>query len=162
MTLTIISLAIFLIYLVGIIHFFGIPYSISDTYYLLERRSKNLEWIFTAMCWTVTGFLIPDWFDITSDKLQFTVFFSCAGLLFVGTAPQFKLPLTKTVHYSAAAICCTFSQIWVIFSGMWYLSFISFAIFLTIAYKYKRWMFWIEIAAFTATYAGVLIKYIMQ
>lgn len=118
--------------------------------------------MFTAMCWTVTGFLIPDWFDITSDKLQFTVFFSCAGLLFVGTAPQFKLPLTKTVHYSAAAICCTFSQIWVIFSGMWYLSFISFAIFLTIAYKYKRWMFWIEIAAFTATYAGVLIKYIMQ
>lgn len=156
-TLIIISLVIFLAYVVGTCLYFGIPASISDTYYKLEKRKKGLGWLFTAMCWLVGGLLLPALLEITPEGYQFTAFLACAGLLFVGAAPQFKVSSTGAVHYGSAAVCVVFSQIWVILSGLWWVSLICFVACLYPAYKDKKWMFWIEIVAIVAVYVTILI-----
>lgn len=172
MTLIIISLVIFLAYIAGTCLYFGVPASISDTYYKLERRHKGLGWLFTAMCWLVGGLLLPALLDITPESYQFTAFLACAGLLFVGAAPQFKLSLTGVVHYGSAAICVVFSQIWVGLTVWWVLLpiWITFAGFIVygafrysnffrdeIYFKETRPMYWCEIAAVVAVYVTILI-----
>lgn len=169
--LVIIALVVFLIYLVGIVFVFGIPASISDTYYLLEEKRKGLGWLFTAMCWVVGGLLMPTLIDMTPGAYQFTAFFACAGLIFVGTAPQFKLSLAGSVHYGSAGVCVVFSQLWTALTRWWillpvWLSYIAYMI-ITVKrqnegvfwYKFRKTkpMFWIEIASFLATFLAIFI-----
>ena len=170
MVLVIIALCVFLAYLVGIICAFGIPASISDTYYLLEKKRKGLGWLFTAMCWSVSGLLLPALLDMTPDSYQFTAFLSCAGLLFVGAAPQFKLQLTGAVHYSSAGVCVVFSQLWTALTRWWVLLpvWLSYFAYTVIAvkrqkegvlwYKFRKTkpMFWVEIASFMAMFLAIL------
>lgn len=59
MNLIIISIAIFMLYIICVVCLFNIPWSISNTYYLLEERRKGLGWLFTAFCYGVGGFLLP-------------------------------------------------------------------------------------------------------
>lgn len=172
MCLVIIALVVFLAYLVGIICVFGVPASISDTYYLLEKKHKGLGWLFTAMCWLVGGLLLPALLDMTPDHYQFTAFLSCAGLIFVGAAPQFKLQLTGTVHYSSAGVCVVFSQLWTALTRWWVLLpvWLSYIACTAIAVKRQKegvfWyrfrktkpMFWIEIASFAATFLAIFLK----
>lgn len=129
MNLIFASIAIFLLYIGSMVFMFGIPWSISNTYYLLEGKRKGLGWLFTAFCYGVGGFLLPGWLNVTPEGYQFTCFLSAAGLAFVGTAAQFKESLTNTVHYTAAVIWCLFSQIWCFAAGFWWLSLLSFAFF---------------------------------
>lgn len=155
--MNLISIVVFVLYISSVVLMFGVPWSISNTYYLLEAKRKGLGWLFTVFCWGVGGFLLPGWLDITPGNYQFACFFSVAGLAFVGAAAQFKESLTSTVHYMAAVVCCLFSQIWCIVTGFWLVSLLSFVFFLSVAgfSKRKNWMFWIEIAAITATYISV-------
>ncbi|MFR0993170.1 MAG: hypothetical protein ACLSGQ_00940 [Parabacteroides distasonis] len=129
MNLIFASIAIFLLYIGSMVFMFGVPWSISNTYYLLEEKRKGLGWLFTVFCYGVDGFLLPGWLNVTPEGYQFTCFLSAAGLAFVGTAAQFKERLTNTVHYTAAIICCLFSQIWCFAAGFWWLSLLSFAFF---------------------------------
>lgn len=168
-TLLLISLLIFIAYNVFVISYFGIPYSISDTYYKLKGKS----WVFTAMCWGVVGTLLPALLDMTPDSYKFTAFLACAGLLFVGSAPQFKLSLTGGVHYASAAICVIFSQLWVALTLWWILLpvWIIFASYIlygmirhsdfssgNVYFKESKPMFWCEIAAIGATYISMFLK----
>lgn len=150
MTLVIISFIIFAAYLAVVIKMFGLPASISETYYLLENRRKGTGWLFTAMCWGVVGTLLPAWLDMTPDSYQFTAFLAAAGLLFVGAAPQFKLSLTGWVHYVSAALCCASAILWCIFAGYWFVPLATFLAGEGLALRYGKSMFWIEIAAFVA------------
>lgn len=129
MNLIFASIAIFLLYIGSMVFMFGVPWSISNTYYLLEEKRKGLGWLFTVFCYGVGVFLLPGWLNVTPEGYQFTCFLSAAGLAFVGTAAQFKESLTNAVHYTAAVICCLFSQIWCFAAGFWWLSLLSFAFF---------------------------------
>lgn len=171
-SLIIISLIIFLVYMTGMYLYFGIPYSISDTYYKLENRKKGAGWLFSAMCILVGGLLLPALLNMTPDSYQFTAFLACAGLIFVGAAPQFKLPLTNTVHYGSAAVCCIFSQIWVGLTCWWLLlpvwgAFLTYIIIHMARHKegaiWDRFvsakpMFWCEVAAVGATYLAIAFR----
>lgn len=177
-TLIIISLVIFLAYLAGMYMYFGIPYSISDTFYKLEARKKGAGWLFSAMCVSVGGLLLPALLDITPESYQFTAFLACAGLIFVGAAPQFKVSLTGAVHYGSAAVCVIFSQLWVgltcwlVLLPIWsaYLIYTGIAIARqkegVFVYKFieTKPMFWVEIAALSATYSAlaILINRLLQ
>lgn len=172
MTLIVVSLVIFLVYVAGTCLYFGVPASISDTYYKLERRRKRLGWLFTAMCWLVGGLLLPALLDITPESYQFTAFLAFAGLIFVGAAPQFKLSLTGAVHYGAAAVCVVFSQIWVGLAAWWvllpvWIGFIGYILYEMFRYSEfsngyvyfldGKPMFWIEIVAMVATYLAIFL-----
>lgn len=170
-TLVVISLVIFLAYMAGTYKYFGIPYSISDTYYKLEKRKKGLGWLFTAMCWGVGGLLLPALLDLTPETYQFTAFLACSGLLFIGAAPQFKLPLTNAVHYGSAAVCVIASQVWVGLACWWvlipiWISFIVYILYGMIRYSdffrgniyflQSKPMFWAEVAALSTTYLAII------
>lgn len=151
---------IFIAYNTITIKMFGVPESISGTYYLLEERRKSYGWFFTLFC-LGTGFtLLPPWLDMTPESYQFSSFLTVAGLLFVGAAAQFKDVFTAKVHYSAAVICCVFSQVWCICAGYWWVSLISFTI--TMGYSLirdsKKWMFWLEMAAAGAMYVSIFLS----
>lgn len=157
MILAVVSLVIFLAYLVGMYIYFGIPASLSDTYYKLEKRRKGAGWFFTAMCWGISFPLLPYLLDVTPAGYQFTAFLACAGLMFVGAAPQFKLSLTGPVHYVSAALCCAAAVLWCILSRYWFIPLGAFLIFGWVALRYGKPMFWIEMAAFTSMYLTIFL-----
>lgn len=171
-TLVIISLVIFLAYLLMTYARFGIPYSISDTYYKLENRKKGAGWLFSAMCAAVGGLLLPALLEMTPGGYRFAAFLACAGLIFVGAAPQFKLSLTGPVHYGSAAVCVAFSQIWAGLMCWWVLIPVWLAYIICTVVRMSKhitgnmWsdfvetkpMFWAEIAAIGTTYLVIALK----
>ena len=156
MILTIISLLILTAYIAYAVIFCGIPSSLSDTYYQLEKHGRK-KWLFQIPMILTAFLLLPAWLECSSENIQFLAFLSCGGLLFVGAAPCFKLELDGKVHYASASVCGLSAVLWVILSGMWYIPLITFTIAVYLMIKYKNWMFWIECAAFLSTYIAVLL-----
>lgn len=156
MILTLISLALitaYIVYAVKVIK--TAPWSISDTYYQLQKRARP-AWLFQIAMIVPAMLLLPAWLEQSPEKYQFLAFLSCAGLMFVGVAPCFKLELEGKVHYAATAICGLSAVAWVYLMGMWYVPVVLFTIALLMMIKYKKWMFWVEVAAFASTYVAVI------
>ena len=153
------SVTAFALYIALSIHWFGIPESISDTYYRLESRKEGSGWVFTIWTWVILFTLIPVWMDVSTENTQFLVFLSCAGLGFVGAAPQFKVANHSKVHFAGAGICALSAVLWAVFSGLWFIPLITLPASLCFVYRWKKqWLFWLEMAAFTSTYLSVFIK----
>lgn len=158
MLLVIISLlllAAYIAYAVSVIR--GIPSSVSDTYYQLEKRGKRKELFQLAMI-IPAMLLLPAWLECSGENIQFLAFLSCGGLMFVGAAPLFKLELEGKVHYSAAAVCGVSAVLWVCLSGMWYIPLAVMPVVAGMGIRFRKWVFWIECAAFAVTYLAVMMS----
>lgn len=151
------SLLVTVIYITYVVFLFGVPKSISDTYYKLENRKKGTGILFTMWTWTAGLPLLVAWLNLSESSHQPFAFFACGALMFVGAAAQFKQSLTEMVHYVSAAICVASALTWVVLVGYWYIPTITFAICIGIALKYSKWITWIEIAALVSTYLTLLI-----
>lgn len=158
MILTLISLAVFVTYMVYAIRVAkGIPWSISETYYHLEQHGRpkylfQLTMIFSAFL------LLPSWLKLSPEHLQFLTFLSCAGLIFVGAAPCFKLRLDGRIHYVATVICGISSVIWICLMGFWFIPLSLFLLAIYLTYRYLRPLFWIECTAFISAYTAIIIQ----
>lgn len=167
MTITLISVCLFIIYISSIIIKYGIPSSVSETFYLLP---KNMRWLFTVFCWGVSIIVAP-WLDITPKSWQFLAFLSVAGLCFVGTAAEFKEDLISKVHYTAAVVCMAASQLWIfLVTKLWYIS--LFCLLISAVSCYFIWRiaskkagykvsgnitFWAEMWAFISLFISLVI-----
>lgn len=159
--LIIVSLLITVAYLTYTFKLFGVPWSISETYYLLEKRKKGSGILFTFWTWTAGLPLLIAWLNIASNThYQFLPFLACGSLMLLGTAAQFKQSLTEMVHYISAGICVVSALIGSFLQAIG-ISLLSFAICIGIALKYSKWVTWIEIAALTATYITLLWIYLI-
>lgn len=140
------------VYLLGCIIKFGIPNSLSETYYLLGKCG----WIFQVLMLGIGGFLLPVWLSLSEETYQFLVFLACASLCFVASAPCFKLELQGKVHYSAAAICCVSVFAWQILEGLWdvMLWFVWIGGMLTLINR-SKWCWWLECAAIGSLFANL-------
>lgn len=157
MILTLISLVILTAYVAyAVIVIKSVPWSISDTYYQLEKRNRP-KWLFQLSMIVPAIVLLPAWLDVSPEGIQFLTFLSCAGLVFVGTAPCFKLNLDGKVHYVATAICGLSAIIWTCLIGLWYIPVLLLALAVILMCKYRKWMFWIECACFLSTYLAVIL-----
>lgn len=157
MILVLISLAfltLYLVYAISVIK--SVPWSISDTYYQLEKRGKK-KWLFQLAMIVPAMLLLPAWLECSDENIQFLAFLACGGLMFVGAAPCFKLELDGKVHYAATAICGTSAVLWTCFSGMWHIPLIAMLIAAGLGLRYRKWMFCIECAAFVSTYIAVIL-----
>lgn len=166
MILILISLAIILTYVGVMIKRNGIPSSISDTFYSLEHKL----WFGLSMIGTALS-LMPSLLNNTPENYQFLAFLMCAGLIFVGAAPNFKKGIDRPVHIAGASIAGLCSQIWVALTQPYaLLLWIPFLIGVGIKMK-KVWdgnlwssftkckpLFWSEAIAFTTTYIALLSK----
>jgi hypothetical protein len=163
--LVILSLCTLIGYLIGIFIKYGIPESISDSYYYLYYKV-----VFTIVIWVVGGFLLPPIMDHTStvSETQIIPFIGIFGILLVGAAPRFK-DTERTIHIIGATLAVVFSQLWIILYGLKEILFIWIIplIILTINRKIgitwqkvfdkTKLLFWIELICFLTIYYNLLI-----
>lgn len=116
MILIFLSLAIITSYVGVMIFRNGIPYSISDTFYSLDHK----VWFGFSMISSAL-LLMPAILERTPESYQFLAFLMCAGLCFVGVAPNFKAGLDRPVHIVATTIAALCSQTWVTLTQPWLL-----------------------------------------
>jgi hypothetical protein len=122
---------------------YGILPSISESYYVLPNKQKQL---FTLFCWGIAfpAIIIGGVFTKTPLMLL-----AGSGIVFVGAAAAFKQKVTKTIHFIGAAIGVILSQVSIAYDFHYYiLNIIFLAVGLFVIFKkYKSKIWWIEIAA---------------
>ena len=147
-----ISFSIIFSYLVFVLFKFGIPRSISDTYYLLGR----FGWLFQLALAATALTAVPMLIDRSSEGTQFLAFLACAGLLFVSAAPLFKLELEGKVHYTSAVVCCAGLVLWQVFNTSWIVPLGAFVLVLIPMIRDKKFTWWLEIATIVSTYVSLI------
>lgn len=167
MTLTTISIivatCIYVAYNAISLALFGIPESLSNTYYLWKERS-NKGWLFPLMMYAVVAFMMPAWITLSEGSdFQFLAFLAPSAIAFVGTAPAFKSDdLENVVHSTAAIVAAICSLAWVaVITPYWWmilvwLGFIALAAILTSSYK-SCLVYWLEQVAFGATFTSAIL-----
>lgn len=147
-----ISFSIIFSYLVFVLFKFGIPRSISDTYYLLGKYG----WLFQLALAATALTAVPMLIDRSTEDTRFLAFLACAGLLFVSAAPLFKLELEGKVHYTSAVICCVCLVLWQVFNTSWIVPLVAFGLVLIPMLRDKKCTWWLEIATIVSTYVSLI------
>lgn len=148
-----ISFTVIFSYLVLVIAKFGIPKSISDTYYLLGGKG----WMFQVALALTAFTAVPVLIEMSCGNTEFLAFLSCGGLLFVSAAPMFKLELEGMVHYVSAAVCCVGLVLWQIFNTSFLFPLVCFLLIIYPIIKDKgKYMWWLEIATIVSAYASMV------
>lgn len=171
-----IAIGIFVIYNAIAIGLFGVPSSLSNTFYLWQDKlGKNAGWIFTAMLWTVCGLLVAPWIEVTqvisswSQYLTILPFLTVVMLLFVGTAPNFRDGgLPHDVHMTCAKLTAVFALLWVAVVcwkimyviPAWVLLCGGIAHLTKTAKSGRDW--WLEMVAFGSTFTAILVELILH
>ena len=157
------AILIFVVYNGIVLHLFGIPKSLSMTFYLLKDSGRHGGW-FPVMMYTMVTFLMPCWLTISEGSdFQFLSFLACAGILFVGTAPAFKSSsLENMVHQVSAYLAAAFSILWIVLvTPYWWIILIAIGIvgFLAVVTKTLKsgLIYWLEMIAFISTFSAVLM-----
>lgn len=167
MVLTLLSLFIFALYLALSIESYGIPPSLSETYYLLGRTpfgfNKLKASIFTFMMWAISFTLLPAMLDLTPDSFKFLMFLALASICFVGAAPNFKDPDEGKVHSTSAILAACFGILWSVLMPFGFIG-LGLAIFgvlvgalATDTIKDSR-IFWLEMIAFGCVYLTAIFN----
>lgn len=142
---------------------FGVPDSLSMTYYLWKKDS-NKGYVFSLMMYAVVMCMMPAWISMSEGSdFQFLAFLAPAAITFVGTAPRFKSDdLENKVHSISAVIAAACSLAWVaLVTPYWWmilicLGLIALASILTSTYK-TALVYWLEQVAFGATFTASII-----
>ena len=166
MTVTIsiiIAAIIYLLYNSVAISIFGVPPSLSETFYLYKNR-WNCGYVFPIMMYVVVAFMLPAWLTMSEvSNFQFLSFLAPASLLFVGTAPAFKSSnLENSVHSVSAIFAAICSLLWIILvTPYWWIILIWFAAFAFLAIITKTVKFaivyWLESVAFFSTFLSAIL-----
>ena len=167
MTLTTISIivatAIYVAYNAFSLAIFGVPESLSNTYYLYKEK-WNKGWLFCLMMYLVVALMMPAWISLSEgSNFQFLAFLAPASIMFVGTAPRFKdSQLESRVHTISAVIAAACSLAWVaLLTPYWWvmliwLGFIAGVSVLTSSYK-TAYVYWLEQVAFGSTFTAAIL-----
>lgn len=153
--LTIAQGAVFVSYITYVVNKFGIPDSISDTWYMLGPKGI----LFSLFCSILGACMLYQ----GNDKSMFFVF-SGVGLAFVGGATMFKWKgaFTDRIHYAGASIGIGSALV-----GLWrdYDNPVPVACFIPLAIllgglKPNNAIFWMEIVAFAMIITGLALRFI--
>lgn len=167
MTLVLISIiiatCIYAAYNAVALAMFGVPESLSNTYYLYQEK-YDIRWPFPAMMYLVVMFMMPAWITMSEgSNFQFLAFLAPASIAFVGTAPAFKeTSLEFKVHTASAIIAAICSLLWVgLVTPYWWIIFIWLGIVGVAALLTKTWKpamtYWLEQVAFGSTFTSVIM-----
>jgi hypothetical protein len=168
-----ISLITFALGLAAITLKYGIPESISESYYLLPPKIRLP--VFYGWTILVAMPLVIFWLNISGETAQALIFFGCTFLIFVGCSAPFKdKGMTHNVHVISASLCALLTQIWIfIYTPFWFFTLALTAIFFSFGLKTKGALgsgktsinsltFFLELAAFLSVYFGVYGFYKLQ
>lgn len=145
---------------------FGAPDMISDIYYQLQnctgseviggKKRRNYGLLFTFIMFFTAVTMMVCMLD-TGKGIQCLAFIGCAGLLFVGAAPNYLDADACPVHKGGAIVAAVGCVGWCL-SVCWMMTFIVLAEYLLCLYifdrnksYYKPW-YWAETAGFIDVY----------
>lgn len=174
LVLALVSLAIFVVYNAILIKMYGVPSSLSQTFYALQEHGHWGGW-FTIMMWTMSFTLLIPWIivgnNITpwSRYLGFLPFLTCAALVFVSTAANYRKEWgSHEVHMWCAKGAAVFALLWI------------FIVCYKVCYIVPAWVlliggiahltktaksardYWLEMVAFGSVFTSVITEIIMQ
>ncbi len=163
------AVLLFAVYNYAAIHIFGIPSSLSETFYLYQKEEEGLGYLFTAMMFCMVLLLLPAWLTISDavggweKNFTFLAFLDAGSIAFVGAAPAFRgCVLESKVHGIAAKCAAAFSLIWcaVVCWRIAYIIPIAAALVWATAFATKTAkscsVYWWEMCAFVATFATII------
>lgn len=160
------AIFMFMIYNAVVLLLFGVPKSLSMTYYLFKDRQNILKVLFPCMMTLLGSFLMPCWIEMSEGSpFQFLSFLSAGALLFVAFAPAFKeSDLENTVHQVSAYCCAAFAMLWIILvTPYWYVILIVLSVIATLAIVTKTvkssYIYWLEMVAFISTFIAIVAYY---
>lgn len=131
----------------------GLPPSISETYYRLNRK-----WLFSIVLVVAASLAVAPLLNHTPEDFQFLGFFIVAGILFVAASPAFKEEFVGTVHKGSAIVLGVSAVVWIILNiGVPWLSILGLIIGLL---NFKNIIFWIEAGILSDIYRCLF--YILQ
>lgn len=153
---------------------FGVPESLSDSFYLLNSAKKDLGYLFTAMMFTVAFTLLPGWIEISehvsswSTYLTPLAFFTCGSVCFVGAAPAFRNGgMEEKVHTYAAYVCAASALLWdfIVCWKIMYVPALVIGLVIGIGCLTKTFksclIYWLEMCAFYATFITIAVQLIL-
>ena len=164
--LTITSLVILMSYTVAVCIKFGIPTTLSESYYFIYKK-----YLFALVMWLSGFLLLPPIMEMTGGDTQIIPFLSIVGIMIVGAAPKYK-EQERTLHIIGATMAGFFSQLWIILYAYpwtlltWFIL-IIWAIGILIESKLmewseeldkRKWFFWTEMLAFINLYLNIIFK----
>lgn len=164
--LTITSLVILMSYTVAVCIKFGIPTTLSESYYFIYKK-----YLFTLVLWLSGFLLLPPIMEMTGGDTQIIPFLSIIGIMIVGAAPKYK-EQERTLHIIGATMAGFFSQLWIILYAYpwtlltWFIL-IIWAIGILIESKLvkwseeldkRKWFFWAEMLAFINLFLNIIFK----
>lgn len=170
LVLTLISLLVFVTYNAAILGVFGVPKSLSESFYLLQSKNKGLGYIFTGVMFIMAFTLMPACIEITevvsdwSHYLTVLPFFGAAMIAFVGAAPAFRsCELESKVHTVAASLAAVFSLAWcliVTYQVGWIIT-ITWSVLMVIVGVITRTLkksftYWMEVVALGAIFTTII------
>ena len=160
------AMFMFFVYNIVALLLFGVPKSLSDTYYLFKERNSTLKFLFPSMMTLLAFFLMPAWIEMSEgSNFQFTAFLSAAAVLFVGAAPAFKdSDMENKVHSISALICAAAAMAWIcLVTPYWYVILIILAVVIGLSIVTKTWktcyIYWLEMVAFVSTFISIIAYY---
>lgn len=166
MTLTTISIivatCIYVVYNAIAIAIFGIPESLSNTYYLWKYKNGK-GYLFCLMMYAVVAFMMPAWLTLSEGSdFQFLAFLAPMSIAFVGTAPKFKNDKQEgNVHFISAVIAAACSLAWVaLVTPYWWVILIWFGYLAMISIFTSScktaYVYWLEQVAFLSTFTAAI------
>ena len=136
------------IYLLIYLSRYGVPESVSATYY-----SDFPKWSFSSTLVLAGGFLLVPWIEI-SEKTEFCAFIATVSVFFVAFSPTFKEKFVGRVHYGSAIALFIASIVWLLANdGFW--AFLLASCMPAAIYR-KKWLFWVEIGLFVSIYSTLI------
>lgn len=159
---------------------FGVPDMVSDTYYQLRcttgseirpfKRERNFGWVFSLVMVACAGLMEACLLD-SGRGVQCLAFLGCAGLMFVGVAPNYCERDVYPVHKGGAIVAAVGCVGWCLSVCWWVTLVISVAYLLYLLYAdmakranemwhisnatptFHPW-YWAEVAGFMDVYVS--------
>lgn len=129
-----------------------IPDSLSATYYLLPKQYSDM---FSYAIITAGILAAPVWIGCSREGSECLAFMGATGLIFVGTAPQFKLSWEGKVHIGCTILASVAAVAWLLINGFWVLVSIAIGLLLISGFITRKWIFCAEFILFATVYTAV-------
>lgn len=140
----VVSCLLMALYLSLVVYAYGIPPSISETYYL------GSKWLFSAVLVVAASLALIPILNHTPEGYQFLGFFIVAGIFFVAASPAFKEEFEGKVHSGSAIVLGVSAIVWLALTiGVPWISILGLAVALL---NRANFIFWIEVGILADVY----------
>lgn len=165
--LILVALTIYAFYNVFALGMFGIPKSLSTTFYLFEERKSWLRIWFPIMMISVAFLLMPAWLELSvNSSFQFLAFLAPSAIIFTGAAPTFKRSeLENVVHTTSAIMAAITALLWVgLVAHLWQVILLWTGVIMMVMFISKTvktsYIYWLETIAFLSTFTSLMGYYL--